>query len=136
AVEAKEALDIKQTKRGKVEGQDVPMCGVPVHAAETYLSRLIRQGFRVAICEQSESPEEAKKKGNKGPLRRDVVRIVTPGTLVEDEFLPPRENNFLIALGQSGGELALSWVDLSTGDFFVETVERDRLHDTLARLSG
>ena len=136
AVEASKALDITLTKRGKVEGQDVPMCGVPVHAAETYLSRLIRQGFRVAICEQSESPEEAKKKGNKGPLRRDVVRIVTPGTLVEDEFLPPRENNFLIALGQSGGELALSWVDLSTGDFFVETVERDRLHDTLARLSG
>ena len=136
AVDAAAALDITLTKRGKVEGRDVPMCGVPVHAAETYLSRLIRKGFRVAICEQSESPEEAKKKGNKGPLRRDVVRIVTPGTLIEDEFLPPRENNFLISLGQSGQDMALSWVDLSTGDVFVETIDRDRLQDTLARLSG
>ncbi len=136
AVDAAAALDITLTKRGKVEGRDVPMCGVPVHAAETYLSRLIRKGFRVAICEQSESPEEAKKKGNKGPLRRDVVRIVTPGTLIEDEFLPPRENNFLISLGQSGQDMALSWVDLSTGDVFVETIDQDRLHDTLARLSG
>ena len=136
AVDAAAALDITLTKRGKVEGRDVPMCGVPVHAAETYLSRLIRKGFRVAICEQTESPEEAKKNGNKGPLRRDVVRIVTPGTLIEDEFLPPRENNFLISLGQSGQDMALSWVDLSTGDVFVETIEPDRLHDTLARLSG
>ena len=136
AVDAAAALDITLTKRGKVEGRDVPMCGVPVHAAESYLSRLIRKGFRVAICEQTESPEEAKKNGNKGPLRRDVVRIVTPGTLIEDEFLPPRENNFLISLGQSGAEMAIAWVDLSTGDLFVETVEKDRLQDTLARLSG
>ena len=136
AVDAAAALDITLTKRGKVEGRDVPMCGVPVHAAESYLSRLIRKGFRVAICEQTESPEEAKKNGNKGPLRRDVVRIVTPGTLIEDEFLPPRENNFLISLGQSGEDMALSWVDLSTGDLFVETIAKDRLHDTLARLSG
>ena len=136
AVDASKALDITLTKRGRVEGRDVPMCGVPVHAAEAYLSRLIRRGLRVAICEQTESPEEAKKKGNKGPLNRDVVRIVTPGTLIEDEFLPPRENNYLIALGQSSGQIALSWVDLSTGDLFVETVTKDLLFDTLARLSG
>ena len=93
------------------------MCGVPFHAAETYLSRLIRKGFRVAICEQAESPAEAKKRGNKGPLKRAVVRIVTPGTLVEDDFLPPRENNFLVALGIAGGAQALAWVDLNTGAF-------------------
>ena len=136
AVDAVAALDITLTKRGKVNGHDVPMCGVPVHSAEMYLSRLIRKGFRIAICEQQESPSEAKKKGNKGPLKRDVVRIVTPGTLVEDEFLPPRENNFLISLGQSGNMLALSWVDLSTGDFFVEAVSKDNLQESLARLSG
>ncbi|MCE2516447.1 MAG: DNA mismatch repair protein MutS [Alphaproteobacteria bacterium] len=136
AVDAAAALDITLTRRGKVEEHDVPMCGVPVHAAESYLSRLIRKGFRVAICEQSESPEEAKKRGHKGPLKRDVIRIVTPGTLVEDEFLPPRENNYLIALGQSAGEMALSWVDLSTGDLWVETVEAARVEETLARLNG
>ena len=136
AVDAAAALDITLTKRGSVEDEDVPMCGVPVHAAETYLSRLIRKGFRVAICEQTESPDEAKQRGHKGPLSRDVVRIVTPGTLIEDEFLPPRENNFLIALGQSAGGFALSWVDLSTGALFTENVEQDRIDETLARLSG
>ena len=141
AVDAAAALDITLTKRGKVEDIDVPMCGVPVHAAESYLSRLIRKGFRVAICEQTESPEEAKKRGHKGPLTRDVIRIVTPGTLVEDEFLPPRENNFLVALAEvkSAGlndRYALSWVDLSTGDFFTETVRPDRIEETLARLGA
>lgn len=136
AVDAAAALDITLTKRGKVDELDVPMCGVPVHAAESYLSRLIRKGFRVAICEQSESPDEARKRGHKGPLKRDVIRIVTPGTLVEDEFLPPRENNYLIALGQSSGEMALSWVDLSTGDLWVETVDLARLDETLARLNA
>lgn len=136
AVDASAALDITLTKRGKVEDIDVPMCGVPVHSAETYLSRLIRKGFRVAICEQSESPEEAKKRGHKGPLNRDVVRIVTPGTLIEDEFLPPRENNFLISLGQSSQVYAIAWVDLSTGDLFVETVDQDHIDETLARLNG
>ena len=141
AVDAASALDITLTKRGKIDEKDVPMCGVPVHAAEAYLSRLIRKGFRVAICEQSESPEEAKKRGHKGPLQRDVIRIVTPGTLVEDEFLPPRENNFLAAIGEvkSGGDdtrFALAWVDLSTGDFYVENVAPQRMDEALARLSA
>ena len=135
AVDASAALDITLTRRGKVEGADIPMCGVPFHAAENYLSRLIRQGFRVAICEQAEDPEEAKKRGNKGPLKREVVRIVTPGTLVEDDFLPPRENNFLVALGEAGGAAALSWVDLSTGDLFTQGLEGDRLEETLSRLA-
>lgn len=141
AVDAAAALDITLTKRGKVEDIDVPMCGVPVHAAESYLSRLIRKGFRVAICEQTESPLEAKERGHKGPLRRDVIRIVTPGTLVEDEFLPPRENNFLIAMGEvksadPKARYALAWVDLSTGDFFTETIQPDRIEETLARLAA
>ncbi len=141
AVDAASALDITLTKRGKVDDQDVPMCGVPVHAAESYLSRLIRKGFRVAICEQVESPEDAKKRGHKGPLKRDVVRIVTPGTLIEDEFLPPRENNFLVAMGEvkssdDAHRFALSWVDLSTGDFYVENISADRIDETLARLAA
>jgi len=136
AIEASRALDITLTRRGKVDDRDVPMCGVPFHAADTYLARLIRQGFRVAICEQTENPETARKRGNKGPLKRDVVRVVTPGTLVEDEFLPPRENNFLASLGEAGGATALAWVDLSTGEIMVESIEEGRLEDSLARLQA
>ena len=127
AVAAAAALDITLTRRGSIGDSDIPMCGVPFHAAETYLSRLIRKGFRVAICEQAESPAEAKKRGNKGPLKRAVVRIVTPGTLVEDDFLPPRENNFLVALGIAGDAQALAWVDLSTGAFFANKLLRTGL---------
>jgi DNA mismatch repair protein MutS len=83
AVKAAAALDIALTKRGQHQGQDIPMCGVPVHAAEAYLSRLIRQGFRVAVCEQLEDPAEARKRGSKSVVKRDVVRTVTPGTLTE-----------------------------------------------------
>ena len=117
AAKAAAALDITLTKRGKHEGEDIPMCGVPVHAAEAYLARLIRQGFRVAVCEQIEDPAEAKKRGGKAPVRRAVVRIVTPGTLTEDTLLDARRHNYLAALAEAGGELGLAWLDLSTGDF-------------------
>ena len=100
AVKAAAALDIALTKRGQHEGEDIPMCGVPVHAAEAYLSRLIRQGFRVAVCEQMEDPAEAKKRGPKAAVKRDVVRIVTPGTLTEDVLLDARRHNYLAALGR------------------------------------
>src|SRR3977135_1415373 len=90
AAKAAAALDIQLTKRGKHDGEDIPMCGVPVHAAEAYLARLIRQGFRVAVCEQMEDPAEARKRGSKSPVRRAVVRIVTPGTLTEDNLLDAR----------------------------------------------
>ena len=100
AAKAAAALDIALTKRGKHEGEDIPMCGVPVHAAEAYLARLIRQGFRVAVCEQMEDPAEAKKRGAKSPVRRAVVRIVTPGTLTEDTLLDARRHNYLAALGR------------------------------------
>ena len=85
AVAASEALDIALTKRGSHQGKPIQMCGVPVHAAEGYLLTLIRKGFRVAIAEQMEDPAEAKKRGYKSVVRRDVVRLVTPGTLTEDQ---------------------------------------------------
>src|ERR1700757_1293662 len=93
AVKAAAALSIALTKRGKHEGEDLPMCGVPVHAAEGYLAKLIRHGFKVAVCEQLEDPAEARKRGAKSVVRRDVVRIVTPGTLTEDSLLDARSHN-------------------------------------------
>ena len=120
APKAAAALDITLTKRGQHKGEDIPMCGVPVHAADAYLSKLIRRGFKVAICEQMEDPAEAKKRGNKSLVRREVVRIVTPGTITEDELLEPRAHNFLAALAEAGGGLALAWLDMSTGDFLAQ----------------
>ncbi|HEY1506212.1 MAG TPA: DNA mismatch repair protein MutS [Stellaceae bacterium] len=129
------ALDIQLTKRGKHEGEDIPMCGVPVHAAEAYLSRLIRQGFRVAVCEQMEDPAEAKKRGSKSPVRRAVVRIVTPGTLTEDALLDARRHNYLAALADASGDLAIAWLDLSTGEFATQAVPTASLGAVLARIA-
>jgi len=134
AAQAARALDITLTKRGKHDGEDIPMCGVPVHAADAYLARLIRQGFRVAVCEQVEDPAEAKKRGSKTPVKRAVIRIVTPGTLTEDNLLDARRNNYLAALAEAQGELALAWLDLSTGDFALQTVAAGDLGAALARL--
>ena len=122
AVAASKALDIALTKRGKLEGADVPMCGVPFHAYETYLSRLIKHGFKVAICEQMEDPKEAKKRGAKSVVKRDVIRLVTAGTLTEENLLDSRRNNFLLSLAKTGDMLGVSWLDLSTGDFFLEEI--------------
>ena len=133
AVKASAALDIALTKRGKHSGEDIPMCGVPVHAAEAYLEKLIRKGFRVAVCEQMEDPAEARKRGPKSTVRREVIRLVTPGTLTEESLLDAREANILAALGRAGGAYALAWTDMSTGDFAVEPVED--LAQALARLS-
>src|ERR1700742_3293502 len=135
AGKAASALDIQLTKRGKHEGEDIPMCGVPVHAAEAYLSRLIRQGFRVAVCEQMEDPAEAKKRGSKAPLRRAVVRIVTPGTLTEDALLDARRHNYLAALADASGGLAIAWLDLSTGEFATQSVPAPSLGAVLARIA-
>lgn len=122
AVAASKALDIALTKRGKLEGADVPMCGVPFLAYETYLSRLIKHGFKVAICEQMEDPKEAKKRGAKSVVKRDVIRLVTAGTLTEENLLDSRRNNFLLSLAKTGDMLGVSWLDLSTGDFFLEEI--------------
>ncbi|MFN4162936.1 MAG: DNA mismatch repair protein MutS [Ferrovibrio sp.] len=138
AAKAARALDIALTKRGEHDGQPIPMCGVPVHAAEAYLSRLIRQGFKVAVCEQTEDPAEAKKRGSKSVVRRDVVRVVTPGTITEDSLLESRRNNYLAALGQAGGadgSLALAWLDMSTGEFGLTETTSASLGADLARVN-
>ncbi len=134
AVAAAAALDITLTKRGRHDGEDIPMAGVPAHAHESYLARLIRKGFRVAICEQVEDPAEAKKRGGKTLVRRDVVRVVTPGTVTEDSLLEARANNFLAALAQAGSALGLAAVDITTGTLTVEPVTPERLPAALARL--
>ncbi|NIA71965.1 DNA mismatch repair protein MutS [Pelagibius litoralis] len=134
AEKASAALDIALTKRGQHQGNDIPMCGVPVHAADGYLSRLIRQGFKVAVCEQMEDPAAARKRGNKSVVRRDVVRVVTPGTITEDALLDARANNYLAALAQAGGGLGIAWLDISTGVFQAQALEAANLTATLARL--
>ncbi len=135
AVAAAEALDIALTKRGKHDGNDIPMCGVPVHAAEGYLLTLIRKGFRVAVGEQLETPAEAKKRGHKSVVKRDVVRLVTPGTLTEESLLEARRHNYLAAFAEVRDAHALAWVDISTGAFHVMTLPVVRLGPELARLS-
>lgn len=135
AVSAAEALDIALTKRGKHLDQDIPMCGVPVHSAEGYLLTLIRKGFRVAVCEQMESPEEAKKRGSKSVVRRDVVRLVTPGTLTEESLLEARRHNYLAAFVTVRDASALAWADISTGEFHVMPLAPVRLGPELARLA-
>lgn len=140
AVIASKALDIALTKRGKLDNQDVPMCGVPFHAYESYLAKLIRQGFKVAICEQTEDPREAKKRGSKSCVRREVIRLVTPGTLTEENLLDSRKNNYLLSIAKIGDSLGLSWLDLSTGDFYTQEqaakpkTEAMLLSSSLARL--
>ena len=131
---AAKQLGITLTKRGSKGGLDVPMCGVPVHSVDGYLAKLVRAGHRVAICEQTEDPQEQKQRGGKGPLKRDVVRVLTPGTLTEDELLPARAHNYLVALGRAETKLALAWADMSTGDFLVQEMAHDGLETVLARL--
>ncbi len=128
------ALDIALTKRGQHLGEDIAMCGVPAHSAESYLLTLIRKGFRVAICEQMEDPAEAKKRGSKSVVHRAVVRLVTPGTLTEDTLLEARRHNYLAAYAEVRGEGALAWCDISTGDFQVMPCPPVRLGPELARL--
>ncbi|MFN4056587.1 MAG: DNA mismatch repair protein MutS [Roseinatronobacter sp.] len=135
AVAAASALDIALTKRGQHLGQDISMCGVPYHAAEGYLLTLIRKGFRVAIAEQLETPEQAKKRGSKSVVARDVVRLVTPGTLTEDSLLDARKHNFLAAFAEIRDEGALAWADISTGAVRVMPCGRARLGPELARLA-
>ncbi len=135
AVAAASALDIALTKRGKHLGEDISMCGVPYHAAEGYLLTLIRKGFRVAIAEQLETPEQAKKRGSKSVVARDVVRLVTPGTLTEDTLLDARRHNYLAAYAQVRDDAALAWADISTGVVRVMPCPRARLGPELARLA-
>lgn len=169
AVIASKILDIVLTKRGKYDGDnDIPMCGVPVHASESYLNKLIKCGYGVAICEQMETPEEAKKRGNKSVVRREVIRIVSPGTILEDTLLDAKEQNYLCCIHRFQNKIqnqnksqnqaliqdqqdqdqqnkdldniqykyqfALSWVDITIGDFFVEILDEASLETELSRL--
>ena len=136
AVAAAAALDIALTKRGSHKGDDIPMCGVPVHALDGYLERLIRKGFRVAICEQMEDPAEAKRRGgSKAVVRRDVIRLVTPGTLTEESLLDARAHNYLAAVTEVSGQCGLAWLDMSTGDFTVQPLGLADLPAAVSRIS-
>lgn len=133
---ASRALGIALTKRGKHLGEDIPMCGVPVRTADQYLLRLIKLGHRVAVCDQIEDPAVAKKRGAKAVVRREIVRLVTPGTLTEDELLDPRRSNYLLAIvrGRSESKYALAWVDISTGEFSTTVCDAAQLRFEFARL--
>jgi DNA mismatch repair protein MutS len=136
---ASRALGIVLTKRGKHLGRDIPMCGVPIERADEYLHRLIALGHRVAVCEQLEDPAEARKRGGKSVVRRDVVRLVTPGTLTEDSLLDARRNNYLAAIARARSStetslFALAWIDISTGEFRLTECDRTGLAAEIARL--
>ncbi|MDK9695915.1 MAG: DNA mismatch repair protein MutS [Siculibacillus sp.] len=140
AEEASRALGIVLTKRGKHLGEDIPMCGVPISRADEYLQRLIAFGFRVAVCEQLEDPAEARKRGSKSVVKRDVVRLVTPGTITEDNLLDAGRANWLVGLTRAkGGEgeasrFGLAWVDISSGAFRVAETDAARLPAEIARI--
>ena len=137
---ASKTLGIVLTKRGKHQGLDIPMCGVPVERSEDYLHRLISAGHRVAVCEQTENPAAARARGNKSVVSRGVVRLVTPGTLTEDTLLDAKANNYLLAIararGSSGGDrIGLAWIDISTSEFMVTECSTTELAATLARIN-
>src|ERR1700738_3755731 len=138
---ASRALGIVLTKRGKHRGQDIPMCGVPVHRSDEYLHRLIALGHRVAVCEQTEDPTEAKKRGGKSVVQRDVIRLVTAGPLTEDSLLDAKRNNYLVAVARAklsstdaDSAFALAYLDISTGEFRIATCDRSGLPAEIARL--
>src|SRR3954447_13496656 len=123
---ASRALGIVLTKRGKHQGADIPMCGVPIHRSDDYLHRLIAAGFRVAVCEQTEDPADARKRGAKSVVQRDVTRLITAGTLTEDSLLDARRNNYLVALVRAKASapdapalFALACIEISTAEFRV-----------------
>ena len=136
---ASKALGIMLTKRGKHQGLDIPMCGVPVERSDDYLHRLIAKGFRVAVCEQMEDPAAARARGAKSVVRRGVVRLVTPGTLTEDTLLDARANNYLLAIARArasqGDRFGLAWIDISTSEFMVTECAGGELQATLARIN-
>jgi DNA mismatch repair protein MutS len=137
---ASKALGIMLTKRGKHQGADIPMCGVPVERSDDYLHRLIAKGFRVAVCEQVEDPAAAKARGSKSVVKRAVIRLVTPGTLTEDTLLDARANNYLLAIARArssgaGDRFGLAWIDISTSEFTVTECAGGELQATLARIN-
>lgn len=132
---ASAALNITLTKRGKHKNLDIPMCGVPYHSSENYLLNLIRKGHKVAVCEQLEKPEEAKKRGYKEVVKRDVVRLITPGTLTDEGLLDERKNNFLLSYIENNNNYGVSWADISTGEFYCSELDKDDLLSLINRIS-
>ena len=135
AEKAAAAVGITLTKRGQHGGEPIPMAGVPWHQAENYLSKLIRAGFKVAICEQLEDPAEAKKRGSKSIVQRGVVRVVTPGTLTEEGLLDARAANRLAAVAFAGDAAAIAWADVSTGAFETRAIAAAEIEGELAALA-
>lgn len=136
AIIASKILDLTLTKRGKTQGDEIPMCGVPFHAAEGYIARLIRSGQKVAICDQVETPEQAKARGGyKALVRREVIRIITAGTLIEDNLLDSKSNNYLAAFVEVNGQAGLAFADVSTGEFLLQTMNKAEAKSALQRLS-
>ncbi|MBR9982934.1 MAG: DNA mismatch repair protein MutS [Wolbachia endosymbiont of Homalodisca vitripennis] len=135
AIKAAKLLNIVLTKRGNSNGQEIPMCGVPAHSSESYLHKLIDLGFKVAICDQLETADEAKKRGYKSIVKRDVVRVVTPGTIIEDSLLEDKSNNYLASIVEQNGEYAIAWLELSTGKFFHTLTNLKALDSDLLRIS-
>ncbi len=136
AIAASEALDIALTKRGKGESGNVPMCGVPLHSADRYLQLLIQKGFRVAVCVQTETPAEARKRGHKAVVEREVVRLITPGTLTEDSLLDAKRHNYVAAVHNIRNEYSLAWTDISSGELHVTNFPPVRLAPQLAKIAA
>ena len=129
-------LGLVLTSRNKNGDQQVPMCGIPFHAYHNYLTRLVKGGFKVAICEQTEDPAEAKKRSSTAIVNREVVRIVTAGTLIEDDLLDAKKNNFLATIVAGFEDYALAWVDMSTGAFYTQTAKKEDVHSILSRIDA
>jgi DNA mismatch repair protein MutS len=135
AQKASRTLDITLTKRGKNDGEDIPMCGVPVHSHESYLNKLIKNGYKVAICEQTETVDEAKKRaGAKAVINRAVTRIITPGTITEENLLEATNSNYLLSISVIKDILGLAWADISTGEFFVSRSDAENLYNDIAKI--
>ena len=133
---ASQILNIQLTERNRAKGGNIPMCGVPFHAYENYLVRLVKAGYKVAICEQTEDPAEAKKRGATAIVKRDVIRIVTAGTLTEDSLLNARRHNFLTAIVPGATEYGVAWADMSTGNFYTQTASAQTLNAVFARVES
>ena len=136
AKKASQALDLVLTTRGHHLGENIPMCGVPFHAYENYLVRLVKAGYKVAICEQMENPAEAKKRGSAAIVKRDVIRVVTAGTLTEDTLLNARRNNYLACVVTGSNGCGVAWIDMSTGSFYVQETSMLHLPSVLARIEA
>ncbi|MEE2621645.1 MAG: DNA mismatch repair protein MutS [Pseudomonadota bacterium] len=132
---ASDILNITLTKRGKLKGKDIPMCGVPHHSSDRYIEILIKKGINVAICEQTETPEDAKKRGYKSIVNRAVVRVITPGTILEDNLIGAKTHNFLLSINDLRGDISISWADISTGKVITSSTSSDKVSSYIARIN-